>query len=263
MTELSQIPADATVTPSSTDTTAAPSVRANEKQARGGGFAKWRARLLVLAMLAGAVVGGQKLVVVKTAASAQLDLGQVTLTAQPVQVQPAFTGVVTAVDVHALQRVEAGEQLGTILTTETSPTGKTLHKTMTLTAPTAGVISDEPAAMGSTVQPGQAFAVLYDPAELRLFAKVSQTEISHVSPGMSATLRTSGLAQPVDAVVQQVLPWIDTGTSNSSPKHLQVVLTPKNPTDVIGLLPGVQFDGTVDTRSRPKGAVGGETLVSH
>jgi hypothetical protein len=44
---------------------------------------------------------------------------------------------------------------------------------------------------------------------------------------------------------------------------LQVVLTPKNPTDVIGLLPGVQFDGTVDTRSRPKGAVGGETLVSH
>jgi multidrug resistance efflux pump len=255
MTELTNAPIDVAVRPRAEERSKPPA------PARGGGFKKWRARLVVLAMIAAAAFGAQRLVQAKSAESAQLNIGTVTLTARPISVQSALAGQVTAVAVHAQQRVALSQQLGTIVTTTTTGTGKIVHTTVTLNAPTAGVVSDDPLAVGSTLQPGQAFLVLYDPDDITLVADVPLTELPHVAPGMSATLRAQGLPKPVNAVVQRVVPWVGNGDLNASPDDLQLVLVPKHPADVAQLVPGLRFTGTVDMRSAPKHAPGGGIFV--
>ena len=58
------------------------------------------------------------------------------------------------------------------------------------------------------------------------------------------------------------MPWVATSGSTASPNYLRVILAPKHPEQVTGLLPGVRFTGTVDTRSAPKHSEGAEMLVS-
>jgi multidrug resistance efflux pump len=226
-------------------------------------LAKWRARLLVVAMLAGATAGGLQLAKTKQAESALLDIGTVTLTAQAVPVEPSKSGVVTTVLVHAQQHVEAGQELGTMTVPSTDVDGKAIQTQMMVLSPTAGVVSDTPIAIGTSLQSGQPFLVLYDPAALTLVSDVPLTDLPKLAPGMVATLHARGLAKPVRAVVQRVVPRVGAGDVTVSPDRLQLVLKPSKPTDVSGLVPGLQFTGSVDTASKKPGTSGGSIYVGH
>src|SRR5205823_8995719 len=127
---------------------------------------KWRARLAVLLMIALAVFGGSKLAQARNVATAQLDLGAVTLTAAAIPVESVAPGRVTAVDVQAQQRVTAGQRLGTLLTATASASGMPSQKTVVLTAPADGIVTSEPTPVGTALQSGQPFVEIYDPAQL-------------------------------------------------------------------------------------------------
>ena len=215
-------------------------------------FQAWRARFVVVLMLAGAAYGGTQVYQARTASLAEYDLGAVTLTAQPVVVEGLRPGQVTSVSVHAEQVVKAGQELGRMLTTTTNAAGKVVRSTVRLTAPASGVILDEAVPVGTMLQPGLPFVQLYDPATLTFVAHVPVSDLAKLSSGMSVRLRADGLPTPIDAVLQRVVPRVGNAASGVSADDLQVVLTPRRPASVAQLVPGLSFVGTVDTASVPE-----------
>jgi multidrug resistance efflux pump len=214
---------------------------------------KWRARLVVLLMIAAAVFGGSKLAQARNVATAQLPLGAVTLTASAIPVESVAPGRVTAVDVQAQQPVSAGQRLGSLLTTTTSSSGAPRQKTVVLTAPSDGIVISDPTPTGTALQSGQPFVEIYDPTQLTFVATVKAQDLTKLSRGMVATLKTDGLAQPVKAVVDRAVPQVvqagQVGATAAGSGQLQLVLLPKNDADVARLVPGLRFTGTVDTTS--------------
>ena len=214
-------------------------------------FKAWRARLVVVVMLAGAAYGGTQVYQARTASLAQYDLGAVTLTAQPVVVEGLRPGQVTSVSVHAEQAVTAGQELGRMVTTTTNAAGKVVRSTVPLTAPASGIILDEAVPVGTMLQPGLPFVQLYDPAALTFVADVPVSDLPKLSSGMSVRLSADGLPASIDAVLQRVVPRVGNADSGVS-DNLQVVLTARRPASVAHLVPGLSFVGTVDTASVPE-----------
>jgi multidrug resistance efflux pump len=220
---------------------------------RGLNVKKWRARLVVLVMIAAAVFGGSKLAHARDVATAQLDLGTVTLTAAAIPVESVAPGRVTGVEVRAQQRVSAGQRLGTIVTATTSPSGMPGQKAVVLTAPSDGIVTSDPTPVGTALQSGQPFVQIYDPSQLTFVAAVRADDLTRLSRGMVATLKADGLGQPVKAVVDRAVPQLvqasQVGQAGSGSGSLQLVLVPKNTQDVAQLVPGLRFRGQVDTSS--------------
>ncbi len=217
----------------------------------GFNWRKWRARIVVVAMIAIAGYAATQLVHTRTTAIAQYDIGQVTLSAQAIPVETRQSGQVSTVLVHAQQHVTAGQTIGTIITVKTSASGRETVKRVDVTAPADGIISADPVTVGAMVSPGNPFAQMYDPAALTLNAAVPVGDLSHLSTGMVATLKSDGLTAPVQARIQRVVPVVaaasTTGAPPTSYNRLQVVLVPEHVQDVAQLVPGVRFTGTVDT----------------
>ncbi|MEV8510360.1 HlyD family secretion protein [Actinoplanes sp. NPDC051475] len=226
-----------------------------------GGLRKWRARLIVLVLLAAAVTLFLRLSTARATDAAHIDLGTVTLTAQPIPVEVSQTGQVTAVSVTAQQRVSAKQKLGTIAVITTDSDGDPKTTSVDVTAPRAGMVVDLPVTVGSSIGPGQPFVQLYDPAQLRFETKVPLEDLPEIAPGMRATLETDGINRKVHAVIQRVVPRIGTPgtTTNDNPRAMTVVLVPATDEDVRGLVPGLRFTGYVDTRT---GVPGTARLVS-
>ncbi len=220
---------------------------------RGFNAKKWRARLVVLLMIAAAVFGGSKLAHARGVATAQLPLGAVALTASAIPVESVTPGRVTAVTVQAQQQVSAGQRLGTLLTMTTSSSGAPRQKTVVLTAPSDGIVISDPTPVGTALQSGQPFVEIYDPAQLTFVATVKAQDLTKLSRGMVATLKTDGLAQPVKAVVDRAVPQVvqagQVGQTAAGSGQLQLVLVPQQAEDVARLVPGLRFAGTVDTTS--------------
>jgi multidrug resistance efflux pump len=215
---------------------------------------KWRARLVVVLMIAATVAGGRWLADSRGGAIEQFDLGTVTLTAQAIPVESSQSGQVSAVRVAPQQHVTRGQQVGTMVVSTTTATGTVKQTSVALTAPAAGIVSGDPTPVGGIVQPGQPFVQLYDPAKLTLNAAVRVQDLPKLSVGMHATLRADGLQQPVEAVMQRVVPVVSDQTDNTgklatTQSRLQLVLAPADPADVAGLIPGLRFTGTIDTSS--------------
>jgi biotin carboxyl carrier protein len=183
--------------------------------------------------------------------AARIDLTTVTLTAQAIPVESALAGQVTAVSVTAQQRVRQGDKLGVIEVTTTNSQGKAVVTERTLTAPHAGIAVDEPVPVGATLQPGLPFVELYDPSKLTFVTDVKLPSVSDLAPGMVAELKADGLSRTVEATVQRIVPNV--GTDASAGKvaagALRVVLVPTSAKEVTGLVPGLRFTGTVDTRT--------------
>ena len=230
----------------------------SKKARRRGALRRWRARFIVLLMLAAAFFGGQRLVDARTSANAQGDIGTVTLTADPVPVQAARLGVVKSVRVAAHQRVAAGQLLGTMTTLTTTGSGVTLQSLVPLTAPIAGTVSDDPVPLGSALQPGDTFVTLYDPGKLKLIGNVSLAQLPKLAPGMAATLRADGLPAPINATLGQVLPRVGNEQSSVKADHIEVELTSIDPARLAQLVPGLRFDAKVDTQT---GAGAGHSSV--
>jgi multidrug resistance efflux pump len=211
---------------------------------------KWRARLIVLFMVAAAVLIFVRLTADRAADANRINLGTVTLTAQPIPVETPRPGQITQVAVRAEQRVKAGAKLGVIEVTTTDSDGEPVLRKLTLVAPRDGIVVDRPATMGSTLQPGQPFVQLYDPAELTFVTDVPVESLPELSPGMVAKLNAEGLDRTVKATVQRVVPRVaDAGGDGAAPGFLRVVLLPANAEEVRELVPGMRFTGTVDIRT--------------
>jgi multidrug resistance efflux pump len=214
---------------------------------RRGSFRKWRARLIVLILVAAAVYFGLRINQVKAGQSAQIDLGTVTLTAQSIPVETPRTGQVVSVTVRAGQKITAGQQVGTLQVTTTNSEGKSVLSTVSLNAPRAGIVVDDPVTVGSTLEPGQPFVELYDPAKFTFSGQVPLENLPELAPGMIATLQAEGLKGSVKAVVQRAVPRVGTSQADVKSDHMRIVLVPKNGNDVAGLVPGLRFTGSVDT----------------
>jgi multidrug resistance efflux pump len=211
---------------------------------------KWRARLIVLIMLAAAVFIFVRITADRTTDAALIDLGTVTLTAQPIPVETPRPGQVTEVSVKAEQTVKAGAKLGVIEVTTTDSDGEPVLSKVTLIAPRAGVVVDQPVTMGSTLQPGQPFVELYDPAELTFETDTQLEDLPEISPGMVARLEAEGIDRTVRATVQRIVPKVtDADDGGTAPGYLRMILVPASAEEVRGLLPGLRFTGSVDTRT--------------
>jgi multidrug resistance efflux pump len=234
-----------------------------EPVSRSGSFKKWRARILVVAMVAAAVYGGVRIAGAQSVDATRVGLGPVTLTAQGVPVETVTTGQVTSVLVHAQQQVKAGQKLATLRTSKITAAGETVHGSVDVTAPIPGVVSDAPLPVGTVLQTGAPFVVLYDPADLTLVANLPLSRLSSVSPGMVATLQADGLPRPIFAVVQRVVPHVGNGDPSVPADQVKLVLVPKSQAEVADLVPGLRFAGSLDEVSGTRHPAGGSLYVSH
>lgn len=234
---------------------------------RGGGWRKWRARFVVLLLLAGAVLVFIRISSDRAADADRVSLDEVILTAQAVPVEPVQAGRVTDVAVTALQQVRAGQRVGTVEIAGFDRDGDPKITKVNLTAPLPGIVIDVPAPVGSTVAPNLPFLELYDPARLTFVAEVPLEDLPVIAPTMTAELQTEGMYRTVHATVQRVIPLVEevtpqaevtqlatTEEDTDKPDTMQVALVPANPAEARGLVPGMRFTGHVDTVSGKPGA---------
>lgn len=210
---------------------------------------KWRARLIVLVLVAAAILLYVRISTSRATDATHITLGTVTLTAQAIPVETPRSGQVITVSVAAQQQVSAGQKLGTLQVTSTDSQGKPVLSEVTLTAPKAGIVIDEPVTTGSTLQPGQPFVSLYDPTKLTLVTDMPLDSLTQIAAGMTARLKADGTDQTITATVQRIVPRVGTraATDPVDPRSLRMVLVPANNQDVRGLIPGMRFTGTVNT----------------
>jgi RND family efflux transporter MFP subunit len=86
----------------------------------------------------------------------------------------------------------------------------------TITAPIAGVVTDVPAAIGSTVSPAAAILTLI-PAELQVVVQVDENQLGQLQPGQTANLSVDGY--PRDAFtgrVKGIAPALDPRTRTAA-----------------------------------------------
>jgi multidrug resistance efflux pump len=233
---------------------AAPAAPPPTPRRRRVNWRKWRARFFVLLLLAAAVLAFLRLSANRATESQRVSLEKVTLTAQAIPVEPARTGQVTSVAVTALQPVTAGQRVGTMAVVGTDRNGNPKTSRVTLTAPRAGVVIDLPAPIGTTLQPGQPFLQLYDPAQMTFVTDVPVKNLPAIAPSMVAALHTDGIDRTVHATVQRIVPRVQgASASGTDAGALQVVLVPQTSRDVQGLVPGLLFTGYVNTATGSKG----------
>ncbi|WP_067499530.1 HlyD family efflux transporter periplasmic adaptor subunit [Actinoplanes sp. TFC3] len=229
----------------------------------GNRWRKWRARFTVLLLLAGAALLFWLIRNDRADDASRLDLGTVTLTAQPVPVEVAQAGRVSVVSVTAQQQVRAGQQLGTVEVATTDSDGDPKITKVTVSAPRAGTVVDLPVTVGSTIGPGQPFVELYDPAQLRFEAQVKLADLPEIGTSMDARLEAEGITRKVHAVVQRIVPRVGDpallANTGADPDEMTVVLVPASADDVRGLVPGMRFTGYVELLT---GKPGSPRLVS-
>jgi hypothetical protein len=233
---------------------AAPQRSNRGRQHRRSRWRRLRARLLVLLMAAAAVAGGIRVAEQRAREADLVDIGVVTLTAHPVPVETISPSRVYMVSVRAQQEVTAGQELGRVNSITTTDSGRTIQRNVILRAPIDGIVSQDPAAVGTMLQLGEPFVYLYDPNQLTLVASVPLRELPKLAPGMTATLQGADLPDPVYAVVSRVIPRIGDAAAQLPPDFLAVELLPVRRDYVARFLPGLRFTGTVDPSTRPPGA---------
>jgi multidrug resistance efflux pump len=224
-------------------------VAAPSKSSFFRGARKWRNRLVVLVMAAAAAFGAVQLIHHQSARDAYLNLGNVVLTSQPIQVDSTQPGVVTAVSVHAGDRVVGGQLLGSIDVTTTTAKGKQLVKQEELHAPSSGVVINDPMTVGSNLLPGSSFLEMYDPADLQLVTTVPLSYLPKISPGMTAELTAPGVPGHITAVLKRAVPRVGGNQSDVPKGSLQLVFIAHDQSQVVKLIPGLRFHGEIDTRT--------------
>jgi HlyD family secretion protein len=215
---------------------------------------RWRARLLVLVMSATAILGGSRIAELREHNARLINIGVVTLTAHPVPVETIHPSRVYMISVRAQQQVMAGQELGRVSSITTTDSGRTIQRNVILRAPIDGIVSYDPAPVGTLLQLGEAFVHLYDPDRLTLVANFPLAQLPKLTPGMTATLWGADLPYPIYAVVGRVIPRVGDASLEAQPDHLPVELLPVRRDYVSKLLPGLRFTGTVDPGTRPPGA---------
>lgn len=211
----------------------------------------WSAWFLLVVVIAGASYGAYRLVEYRVAGSAQVVLERVTLLADPVPVGSPDAAVVRSVAVTPGETVAGGAPLAVI----ELGIGGAATEVVTLTAPLGGNIVRVDAQPGSVVRAGEAVITLYDPGTLTFGTELPVGIVEGLETGMTAFISGPGLGEPVEAVVDRVVPVIDGAATDRM--TMTVVLVPIDESSVRHLVPGVPLTGSLDTTS---GEDGGSVL---
>lgn len=213
-----------------------------------------RTALVVLVLLAAAALGGAYLTRDRLAGRAFVELGSAILTAEPVPVGTTAAGSVSEVEVAPQSEVSAGEALARV--TITGPDGE--PATEVLRSPIDGIVSEVNVPSGGVATAGTPVLTLYDPARLTFQANASVEELRKLRIGMAARFAAKGLGQPISARLDRVVPRVGTrqgASAGSGSGGFTVVFVPDTTarSDVRGLVPGLPFTVTVDTRTAADG----------
>jgi multidrug resistance efflux pump len=202
-----------------------------------------RTTVVVLALLAAAVAGGNHLVRQRIAERAYVP-GTAVLTADPIEVGSADGGVVTRTLVDEKAAVTAGELLARVRLSGGGPATD-----QDVRAPAAGVVT-EILTPGAVARAGEPVATMYDPAKLVFAVDMPLQTLRRLRLGMRAEVTGPGLTGRVTATLASVKPKVDDANG-----RLTVVLRPDAAAlaTVRTLVPGLQFAVVVDTNTAPGG----------
>ena len=207
-----------------------------------------RTFLVVLVLLAVAGVGGTSIALERLHARAFVALGGAVLTAEEVRVGAPELAVVTDIQVAEQRRVTAGQPLATV-----KPTFGVLGaapEPQVLRAPMDGTVLSVKAVVGGVAVPGEPVVTLYDQSRLTFQAEVPAKRLRGLRIGMRAALDSPVLDHGIGATLDHVVPRVGADARNGADR-LIVVLVPDPAAlgTVEGLVPGLPFDVTVDTRT--------------
>jgi multidrug efflux pump subunit AcrA (membrane-fusion protein) len=219
-----------------------------KKSGRGRRFLRaLRTVVVVLILVGGAAAGGAYVVQKRVAAQSYVDIGSAVLTASPVTVGSPDSGTVTTLTVAPQARVQQGQELAYVTMPANGSKGT---ETRIRRSPSSGTVSAVNVAVGGVAQPGQPIITLYDQKKLTFQAQVPAAELRQLRLGMTAYISGPGLGHKVPAKLQRVVPKVG-GDPVGNGDRLTVVLVPvpeEVPT-VSTLVPGLEFDASVDTRT--------------
>lgn len=207
-----------------------------------------RTFLAVVVLLAGAAFGGTYVVRQRLAARMFVDIGTAVLTADPIPVGSADAGVVTEILVSEQARVIAGQDLAQIRVTANGTS--ITPQIQILRAPVAGTVSAVNVNAGGVARAGEPVVTLYDQAKITFQAEVPISQLRQLRLGMTAAITGPGIAHAVSATLDHVVPRVGTDPLTGTDR-LKVVLVPQ-PNDVATvskLVPGLQFNATVNTNT--------------
>lgn len=213
------------------------------KRPRGQGRSRFwtglRTTVVLIALVGGAGTGGYYLLRQRVAAAAFVDLGTVTLTADPMPIGFADSAVVVSVSVAEQDRVTADQEVAKVRTAT--------DEIVVLRAPSSGAVAAVKVGPGGLVRGGEPVIVLYDPERTTFQADVPVESLQRLRIGMAAQISGPGLASPIMATLDHVVPVMNARPTG----ELTVVLlpVPERRPDVAKLLPGLPFTASVDTNS--------------
>ena len=235
----------------------APGRRASRPNRLGRALRALRTFVVLLALLAGAVLGGNYVLRDRLAAQAFVDIGDAVLTAEALPVGSASSGVVREILVADQDSVTANQPLVRVLLPAVG-TGDD-PRIETVRAPAAGRVSSVEATVGGVAGAGEPLVTLYDPSRLTFQVDVPVDELPELRLGMTARITGPGLPGGITATLDQVLPRVGSDPAGDE-NELTVVLIPDSAAmrTVPSLVPGLRFSATVDTKT----AAGGTPVVN-
>jgi multidrug resistance efflux pump len=205
-----------------------------------------RGWLFVLLIVAGAAALAYRQIEQRLDRRDHVALGNVALTAQPVDVVSTSSASVVDVLVVPRQKVSAGQVVATVNSIQPGPSGGTQQVHQRLVAPVSGIVASVPTNAGAAVLPGAVIVRLYQPAQLSFLANLTLEKATKLQIGMTGRI-TSDVTGPVDVRVSSVEPSLTPGASGDLTAAVQ--LTPVNTAKIANLLPGLLFQGYVDDRT--------------
>lgn len=218
---------------------------------------KFRSLLLLLGLLAVCALIAVTQIRHRLDNRDHLNVSQVVLTADPIIIEASSNGRVLEVPVAKGSKVEAGATLA--LVEYQTPEGP---EQVEVTAPAAGVITDVWAVPGVGLLSGSDLVGMYEPSKLYFKVPMTYDDASKVDLGSAAEFDVPGVGK-VDAIVSGVQADFGEAGSVKEERLAQLVLNLKDPSKLVGAVPGVIVDGTVDKNaadpSQPKVLYGAGT----
>ena len=216
-----------------------------------------RSWLIVLAMIAAATYAGLRITEERLAAEPLVPLGTATLVATSTSVRAPATSEVVAVLVDPSQGVQRGTPLVRLRVFDSGAARVPASRgTTTVTSPIDGVTTAVLAREGGALERGSPVVELFDPRSAWFELAVEPDELAGLARGMDVTLTSTVACGSIGATISDIRPPAAATTSaagHETPLPTRV-LEPTDTAQLRSLVPGLQFEATVDTESVPEDA---------
>jgi hypothetical protein len=183
----------------------------------------------------------------------EIQFSQGILTARPVPLSPVQAAVVEEIlidDLSTNVSLPAGTPIARLR-------GRTVDGTRSysydLRVPFDARLVSVGAPTGTVTQPGVPVITVYDPAELMVIVTVNQNDLDLLRQDMAVKLHSPLLGKPIKGSLVSAVPILGTEHQPTASTLVNLRIRP-DLTVIDGLLPGLQFDVTIDLDSVPKSA---------